>query len=143
MTIWFVMKWRNPHFIIYSTNQKNKNGTIAWLLLDLTKITIADQCLNSKANHSIWYKITVCVQIFLCSHWFTMLFIFIRVFQSGWYSALPFIANWINMNVSALIADQLITSKKLTIAQTRKLFSSIGNKQWLITPMIVYDYDEW
>ncbi|CAD5113020.1 DgyrCDS2222 [Dimorphilus gyrociliatus] len=46
--------------------------------------------------------------------------------SNGLFSALPWIGLWINMTISPIIADKLISTSKLSVQNTRKLMNSIG-----------------
>ncbi|CAF2924989.1 unnamed protein product [Rotaria sp. Silwood2] len=47
--------------------------------------------------------------------------------SNGVLSALIYSCQWLNINISGIIADILIHRKILTITQTRKLFTILGN----------------
>eukprot|EP00918_Siedleckia_nematoides_P093921 GHVU01206233.1.p1 GENE.GHVU01206233.1~~GHVU01206233.1.p1 ORF type:complete len:538 (+),score=42.06 GHVU01206233.1:259-1872(+) len=46
--------------------------------------------------------------------------------QNGFFSALPFIGLWANMNISPIIADKLRSSGVLSTTAVRKIFQCIG-----------------
>lgn len=47
--------------------------------------------------------------------------------SNGLYSALPFLSLWAIMNIAPVIADRLITSKVLSILNTRKVMQTVGS----------------
>ncbi|CAF4763291.1 unnamed protein product, partial [Rotaria sp. Silwood2] len=47
--------------------------------------------------------------------------------SNGILSALLYVCQWLNIIISGIIADKIIHKKILTITQTRKLFSTLGN----------------
>ncbi|KAI0241731.1 Sialin [Lamellibrachia satsuma] len=50
----------------------------------------------------------------------------LNIQSNGFFSALPFLGLWLNMNISPIIADKLRSSHVLNTTRTRKLFNSIG-----------------
>ena len=86
------------------------------------------------ATHGTWRKTGSALltwQHLLCNYLMNILVQILSVcdliwLQNGLYSALPFLGLWINMNISPVIADKLISSEKLSIVNTRRLMQSIG-----------------
>jgi hypothetical protein len=75
------------------------------------------------------FDIKSVIDIFICIIYSKINDLF---FKNGYMSSLPFLACWIFINASSLLADVIIKSEKISRKNVRKIFNGIG----LIFPVV-------
>ncbi|CAF1030732.1 unnamed protein product [Adineta ricciae] len=133
--LWLIVYHDSPREHRY-INEIEKN-----FILEHTRKNIRSKDDNS---HTPWHALltsSACWALFVihtCSNWGTYTFLTsipkymdevlgFDIKSNGILSALPYGSQWLVINLSGVLADLIIRRKILTVTQTRKLFTVLGN----------------
>ncbi|UJR14673.1 hypothetical protein I4U23_001666 [Adineta vaga] len=135
--LWFIIYRNSPH------NHRYINEIERTFILEHTHEQL-NRNYNNNKFHTPWRSLLTsssCWALYIihtCSNWGTYTFLTsipkymdevlgFNIKFNGILSALPYVSQWLIINLSGVIADILIHRKFLTVTQTRKLFTVLGN----------------